>query len=97
MIPREADGSLGDPTTAIVDAHRVGLTVIGWTFRKENTFLPLEFRSSADPTATGDLAGEIQVFLNAGMDGFFTDNPDIGASVVISDDTTPVAVSQALD
>ena len=33
------------------------------------------FRSS------GDLAGEIQVFLDAGMDGFFTDHPDIGASV----------------
>ena len=36
---------------------------------------------AADPNAPGDLAGEIRVFLDAGMDGFFTDNPDIGAEV----------------
>jgi glycerophosphoryl diester phosphodiesterase len=27
----------------------------------------------------GDLVGELRVFLDAGMDGFFTDNPDLGA------------------
>jgi glycerophosphoryl diester phosphodiesterase len=26
----------------------------------------------------GDLVGEIRAFLAAGMDGFFTDNPDLG-------------------
>ncbi len=26
---------------AIANAHASGLTVIGWTFRKENAFLPL--------------------------------------------------------
>jgi glycerophosphoryl diester phosphodiesterase len=81
MIPRLADGSLGVPTDAIRNAHRAGLTVTGWTFRRENSFLPLEFRSSTDPAAVGDLAGEIRTFLRAGMDDFFTDNPDIGASV----------------
>jgi glycerophosphoryl diester phosphodiesterase len=81
MIPRAADGSLAEPTDAIPAAHRAGLTVTGWTFRRENTFLPLEFRSSADPNAPGDLAGEIRAFLDAGMDDFFTDNVDIGAEV----------------
>lgn len=81
MIPRDADGSLGEPTDAIRDAHRAGLSVTGWTFRRENSFLPLEFRSSADPAAPGDLAGEIRAFLAAGMDDFFTDNPDVGAQV----------------
>ena len=81
MIPRKADGSLGTPTEAIRNAHRAGLTVTGWTFRRENSFLPQEFRSSADPAAVGDLAGEIRAFLRAGMDDFFTDNPDVGASV----------------
>ncbi|MCK9824276.1 esterase-like activity of phytase family protein [Nocardioides cavernae] len=84
MIPRKADGSLGTPTEAIRNAHRAGLTVTGWTFRRENTFLPLDFRSSADPAAVGDLAGEIRVFLRAGMDDFFTDNPDVGAAVAAS-------------
>ena len=82
MIPRDADGRLLDPTTAVGDAHRAGLTVIGWTFRRENAFLALQYRRGTDPTAVGDLAGEIRAFLAAGMDGFFTDNPDIGRAVV---------------
>jgi glycerophosphoryl diester phosphodiesterase len=96
MIPRDAAGRLTAPTAAIDDAHAAGLTVIGWTFRKENTFLPLEFRSSTDPAATGDLAGEIGVFLDAGMDGFFTDNPDIGASVAVGAGEVPVALTRAV-
>jgi len=80
-VPEEAHNTLGQPTPVLRDAHRVGLDVHGWTFRLENQFLPVDFRSSADPNAAGDMAGEIRVFLNAGMDGFFTDQPDIGAQV----------------
>jgi glycerophosphoryl diester phosphodiesterase len=80
MIPRDAAGNLLAPTNVVDDAHREGLVVHGWTFRRENQFLPTQFRSSTDPNAAGDLAGEIRVFLDAGMDGFFTDNPDIGAA-----------------
>jgi glycerophosphoryl diester phosphodiesterase len=79
-IPRTADGTLGAPTALITDAHAMGLEVHGWTFRRENAFLPAEFRSSADPTGIGDLAGELRAFLDAGLDGFFSDNPDIGAA-----------------
>jgi glycerophosphoryl diester phosphodiesterase len=82
IIPRDAAGSLLPPTSVIADAHAVGLVVHGWTFRRENQFLPAHFRSSADPNAVGDLASEINTFLDAGMDGFFTDNPDIGAATV---------------
>ena len=82
MIPRNADGTLGEPTSVIKDAHRAHLTVVGWTFRAENTFLPTEFRSSGDPTEHGDLVGEIQVFLAAGMDQVFTDQPDLGVLAV---------------
>lgn len=78
MIPRTANDTLGEPTPVIRNAHRAGLTVVGWTFRRENSFLPAEYRSSADPAAPGDLVGEIRTFLKAGMDQFFTDNPDVG-------------------
>ena len=78
MIPRDAAGNLTQPTAVIRDAHRERLEVHGWTFRRENTFLPTAFRSSGDPAGIGDVIGEIQVFLDAGMDGFFTDNPDRG-------------------
>ncbi|WP_010147545.1 glycerophosphodiester phosphodiesterase [Serinicoccus profundi] len=82
MIPREADGTLGEPTSVIKDAHRAHLTVVGWTFRAENEFLPAEFRSSDDPAELGDMVGEVQVFLAAGMDQLFTDHPDLGVEAV---------------
>ena len=78
MIPRDATGALTAPTRVIEDAHDVGLEVSGWTFRRENQFLPRQFRSSDDPAEPGDLQGEIATFLAAGMDSFFSDNPDIG-------------------
>ena len=82
MIPRNPDGTLGEPTGVIDDAHDVGLTAVGWTFRRENQFLPVEFRSSSDPNEPGDMAGEVRAFLDAGMDEFFTDNPDVGVEAV---------------
>lgn len=79
VIPRDSAGRLLRPTDLVDDAHRFDLQVHPWTFRVENHFLPLQFRSSADPNAPGDLAGELRAFLRAGIDGFFTDNPDVGA------------------
>jgi glycerophosphoryl diester phosphodiesterase len=60
------------------DAHAKGLLVHGWTFRAENYFLPKEFRAGEDTRAKGDLEGELKRFLALGMDGFFTDQPDLG-------------------
>ncbi|GAB2623486.1 hypothetical protein GCM10009696_31430 [Kocuria himachalensis] len=82
MIPREADDTLGEPTAVIADAHAAGLEVHGWTFRAENFFLPAEHRSSADPREHGDLAGEIRAFVEAGMDGLFSDHPDLAVAAV---------------
>jgi glycerophosphoryl diester phosphodiesterase len=79
LVPRQADGSSAAPTTLIADAHRAGLLVTPYTFRPENQFLPLERRSGTDPNAYGDLIGEIQQYLRLGVDGFFTDNADLGA------------------
>jgi glycerophosphoryl diester phosphodiesterase len=31
-----------------------------------------------DPNAAGDLRAEVKRFLELGIDGFFTDQPDIG-------------------
>ncbi len=80
VIPRRPDDSLGRPTAVVRNAHRVGLEVHAWTFRRENVFLPADFRSSADPNGIGDLLAEIRTFLAAGIDGYFTDNPDLGVA-----------------
>ena len=74
VIPRTLLGNLGEPTTLVADAHKVGLAVHPWTFRRENYFLPLGQKSGIDPRGVGDLNAEIQAFLAAGIDGIFSDN-----------------------
>ena len=77
VIPRNPDGSLGEPTTLVDDAHAAGLVVHAYTFRAENVFLPLEYRSGLDPAAYGDLFRELEKFFATGLDGVFADQPDI--------------------
>jgi glycerophosphoryl diester phosphodiesterase len=69
LIPRTADGRLGQPTSLVADAHAAGLLVHPWTFRPEPEFLP------------GGLDGdqELDRFLALGVDGVFADDP--GAAV----------------
>lgn len=78
VIPLAPDGTLGEPTSLIDDAHAAGLKVHAYTFRAENQFLPRNFRSDAVPGNLGDLQGELRRFLQAGLDGFFTDHADFG-------------------
>jgi len=80
VVPRDATGRSLAPTSFVDDAHRAGLPVVVWTFRRENSFLPLERRSSADPAQPGDLHGYVTQFLRLGVDAVFTDNPDVGVA-----------------
>lgn len=77
VIPRKADGTLGTPTSLVADAHTVGLDVVPWTFRAENSFLPVDYRIGTDPAAHGRIADEVTRFFEAGVDGVFCDQPDI--------------------
>ena len=81
IIPRDAANELGEPTRLVADAHACGLLVHAWTFRAENHFLPQEFRAPRGIASTlGDMQGELRAYLNAGIDGFFTDYPDRGVA-----------------
>lgn len=75
VIGRNAIGQLGEPTGLVEAAHKAGLMVHPWTFRRENYFLPTDFKSGIDPREPGDLKGEIRAFLATGIDGLFSDNP----------------------
>ena len=48
VLPRDADGAIGEPSSLVRDAHRAWLTVHVWTLRAENRFLPTNLRSG-DP------------------------------------------------
>lgn len=74
VIPRTLLGNLGEPTMLVRDAHRAGLAVHPWTFRRENYFLPLSAKSGIDPRGAGDVESEIRAYLATGIDGFFSDN-----------------------
>ena len=82
IIPLDAAGRSAKPTTLVRDAHKAGLLVHPYTFRRENAFLPVELRSSADLNAPGRLTDEIARYLKLGVDGFFTDNPDLGRKAI---------------
>jgi glycerophosphoryl diester phosphodiesterase len=78
IIPRNADGTLGTPTSLVADAHAAGLALHPYTFRAENQFLPAELRVGTDPNAYGKSLDEQITFLRTGIDGLFTDQADIG-------------------
>ncbi len=84
IISVGGDGRLGAPTALVKNAHKVGLAVMPYTFRPENSFLPPALREGVDPAyrAEKGAIAEIRAFIRAGIDGFFTDDPAIGRRAV---------------
>ena len=73
---------IGDDGDLVREAHRAGLRVHPWTFRAENYFLPRRWRKGINPRGAGDLLSEIEHHLALGVDGFFTDFPEIGVEAI---------------
>jgi glycerophosphoryl diester phosphodiesterase len=59
--------------------------VHAWTFRAENSFLPLDFQIG-DPTnplfagLRGNFPAELALFDGLGLDGVFSDQPDVAVA-----------------
>ena len=83
LIPQNERGELKleNKSDFVTLAHAAGLLVHPYTFRAENEFLPNSFQTSTDPAALGSAAKELDLFLQLGIDGFFTDHTDIGVAV----------------
>lgn len=78
IIALKSDGSLGAPTDLVKDAHAYGLEVCPYTVRAENSFLPADYRVGDDATDYGRVIDFLMKLYATGIDGIFTDNPDIG-------------------
>jgi len=69
----------------VADAHAKGFLVHAWPFRAENFFLPTDLRTG-DPTDPsylaqhGDWRAEYEVFSATGLDGTFSDQPDLAVA-----------------
>lgn len=74
VMPSAPDGRLAAATALVPNAHAAGLLVHVWTFRPENRFLAAEFRSGGNLADRGNAIGEVQAFINAGIDGIFSDS-----------------------
>ena len=77
VIRRRSDGSLGTPTSLVADAHAVGLKVMPYTFRAENQYLPRNLQVGPGAYDRGKAVEEQLAFLAAGVDGLFSDQPDL--------------------
>lgn len=84
VMTRNAGGAIGAPTALIRDAHAANLVVHPYTFRPENNFLPKPLQIAGDPATRNPngMVRELDAFIAAGVDGFFTDDPALGRRAV---------------
>ena len=82
ILPRDAEGRELPPTDFVENAHAAGLQVHVWEVNAENAALPVDLRRG-DPKAPGydgalgDGEAQARRLIAAGVDGIFTDYPDI--------------------
>jgi glycerophosphoryl diester phosphodiesterase len=81
IILRDAEQAVTGVSDLVARAHGAGLSVVPWTLRGENAYLPRHLRRGTDPRANGDAAGEARLLLALGVDGLITDCPDVAVRV----------------
>jgi glycerophosphoryl diester phosphodiesterase len=73
VVPADDDGRLGSPTDLVARAHALGLFVHAWTLRIDSEFLPRGYHGRPE--------SEFEQFQALGVDGIFTDFPDVAVRV----------------
>jgi glycerophosphoryl diester phosphodiesterase len=65
----------------VAQLHDLGLAVWTWTLRPENRFLPRAFRTGGPGSSFGHWQAHQAALLASGVDGVFTDHPDLTVAV----------------
>jgi glycerophosphoryl diester phosphodiesterase len=86
IVPAGPDLRLLSPTTLVENAHRAGLLVHPWTLRSDGPFLAPDYQ--------GDPEREYEQLLGLGVDGLFSDFPDLARRMV--DGLEPTSEQAAL-
>ena len=84
IIDVDSAGNFQAPSDLVRNAHAAKLLVFPYTFRPENAFLTAPLKAEG-PDSTRNPSGsvaEIHAYLEAGIDGFFTDDPAVGRQAV---------------
>lgn len=76
VIPVASDGTVGPPSDLVARAHAAGLLVHIWTIRIDKEYLPAGYH--------GDPLAEYRQFRQLGVDGVFTDFPDVAVKAFAS-------------
>jgi glycerophosphoryl diester phosphodiesterase len=74
VVPVNTQGVPGQPTDLVARAHALGLLVHVWTLRIDKEYLPAGYR--------GNAAAEFKRFRDIGVDGLFTDFPDVAVKAL---------------
>lgn len=80
LLQKDPHGRIG--TTDLVErAHAAGLVIFCWTLRAENRFLDRQHRVGGVEWDIGNWAAEFALILESGIDGVFSDHPDLAIEV----------------
>ena len=77
VLIRGEKGDESSTTDLIAEARDVGLETYVWTLRAENRFLGPRFTRGLRKRDFGDWKSEFQLIMRTGVDGVFTDQPDL--------------------
>lgn len=80
VIRIDGAGALAGPTPLVAEAHAAGLKVIPWTVRAENAFLPPALRKGTARRDHGDAGALLKALFASGVDGLFSDFPDLAVA-----------------
>jgi glycerophosphoryl diester phosphodiesterase len=80
LMVKDLAGNLTGTNDLVARAHAAGLLAFCWTLRAENRFLPKNLRRSKQPEQFGDWLAEFRMIMDSGLDGVFTDQPDLAVA-----------------